>query len=132
MTCLLALIVAGCGSSTSVVVPKSPHGGTLFTAIEGTQVVEIVRQDGSPGKVQFTAYFLDDQLKPLTPAPTAVTFQPKAPRGAPRAELKPTGDADPKNASSFASPAIDDDGGIVGELAATIDGKPVLFTINAR
>jgi hypothetical protein len=47
-------------------------------------------------------------------------------------ELKPTGDADPALASGMACPPIDDKGGIVGQLTATIDGQSVVFPVNAR
>ncbi len=129
----LALILAGCNATPTPVVPKLPHGGSLFTAPDGKNVVEIVQQESSsPGKVQFTAYFLDEAMKPLAPLPTAAKFQPKAPRGAPAVELKPSGDADPANASAMATPPMAAEGGINGEITAMIDGKTVVFTINVR
>ena len=131
---LLAASLAGCNSSQPILVPKSPHGGVLFVLPDGSGRVEVVREDdpAKPDKVQIVVYFLDEKFQPLEPTPTAVSFKPKAPRNAPKVELKPTGDADPAKASGLASPPLDNIGSVAGELSATVASKPYTIPINVR
>jgi hypothetical protein len=132
--CLLTATLAGCTPSQPKLVPTSPHGGTLFVFPEGNGRLEVVREDNpdKPDKVQITVYFLDEAFKPLDPMPTAVSFKPKAPKNAPKVELKPTADADPAKASGLASPPLDNSEPVAGEISATIGGKPITIPINIR
>ena len=132
--CLMAAALVGCTRTPPTLVPKSPHGGVLYGVPDAKGWLEIVREDDpdKPIKTRIVAYFLDDHFRPLEPRPTAVFFAPKAPRGAPTVELKPTSDADPSKASGLVSPPIDNSGSIAGELSATIGGKTIATAINIR
>jgi hypothetical protein len=131
---LLLAALTGCNPSPPTLVPKAPHGGSLFALPETTGRVEVVREDdpARPDKVQIVVYFLDEQFQPLEPTPTAVAFQPKTPRNAPAVELKPTVEAEPAKASGLASPPLDNTGPVAGQISATIAGKPVVVPINVR
>jgi hypothetical protein len=131
---VLALALAGCNPTQSSLVPEAPHGGSLFPMIDPPGQVEIVREDDptSPEKVRIVAYVLNQEFKPIDPAPTAVTFQPKAPRNAPVLELKPAGDADPAKMSGLVSPQFPNTGSVAGQLVVTFGGRRILIPINIR
>ncbi len=132
IACFLASALAGCTPTQPTLVPKSPHGGVLHPFPDGKGQLEVVREDNpdKPDKVQITVYFLDASFKPLEPTPTAVAFKPKAPRNAPKVDLKPTND--PAKASGLASPPLDNNGSVAGEISATIADKAITIPINIR
>jgi hypothetical protein len=124
---LLALILPACSPAQPKLVPEAPHGGTLFPMPDQPGRVEVIREDdpASPEKVRIIAYVLNEEFQPITPAPTAVSFQPKDPRNAPTIELKPVVDADPAKASGLASPPFANAGSVAGQLAVTLGGRRI-------
>jgi hypothetical protein len=127
------LILAGCNGAKPSLPPAPPHGGTAFPLPEGVGFIEALRQDAQdrPGRTQLVIYFLDAQHKPITPSPVDASFKPRTRGGSPVA-LKPTGDADASRTGGLASDPFDDPGEIVGEISATLDGKPVTVAISVR
>ena len=129
---MLAAGLSGCGAER-VVVPAAPHGGTLVGLPDGLGRVEIVRHGApdKPDQARLLLYFLGPDDKPITPAPTSATLEPKE-RQAKAITFKPAAGTDPSNAGALESPLLDTGGDIAGELSSTIGGKPVRVPINIR
>ena len=132
LSAMLAAGLAGCGAER-VVVPAAPHGGTLVGLPDGLGRVEIVRHGApdKPDQARLLLYFFGPDDKPITPAPTSATLEPKGRKGKAIA-FKPAADTDPSNAGALESPLLDTGGDIAGELSSTIGGKPVSVPINIR
>ena len=124
-TTLLAATIAGCGGGGPTPGAPPPHGGVLVP-LTGAQGFAEVVQDGP----RLFVYFLDPDLKPLSPAPSdaRLTLQGK---GKQVVDLKPVSDPDPAKSGGLAG-AVPVTGGLSGELSAKVDGKPVTAPINAR
>ncbi len=126
----LTLTLAGCGESQPTLGPRPPHGGSLFKLSGQPGSVEVVLQDaeGAPGRSRLLLYYLDAEMKPATPAPAAATLTPKG-RDAGPVEFKPVDGAE---AGELASLPFPTGGEVVGELTATLNGKPVKAVINVH
>ena len=127
IACLIAATLAGCSSSEpSLPIVKAPHGGTLRTLPGGSGNVEVVRDDPTdkPGQTVITAYYYDAEMKPMSPTPGSASLRSRD-RKVGTVALKPAGDA-------LASDPFAANGGIDGELSATIGGKPVAVAISLR
>jgi hypothetical protein len=126
-------IVAGCGAPTVKLPPSPPHGGTAFALPEGKGFVEVVRQEapGKPDHTQLVVYFLDNEAKPLSSLPSAVSFKLKD-RGAAALALKSMADANPPQPGALASTPFRDPGEIAGMLSATIESKTFSVAVSLR
>jgi hypothetical protein len=116
LSAVLAAALAGCGAER-VVVPAAPHGGTFVGLPDGLGRVEIVRRGATdkPDHARLLLYFFGPDDKPITPAPTSATLEPKERKGKAVA-FKPAADTGPSNAGALESPQFDTGGDIAGEL----------------
>ncbi len=129
----VAAISSGCGGSKPVLPPPPPHGGTAFSLPDGKGFVEVLQQEvpDQPAQTQLVVYFMDSECKPMSSAPSAVSFQPKG-KKAGKIALTPTIDFDSSKAGGFASTPFAHPGEVAGMLSATIESKPVLVAISTR
>jgi hypothetical protein len=130
---LLATTLAGCGPPRPILPPPPPHGGVAFALPDGKGFIEVVRRavDDKAGLSRLSLYFLDAEMKPMTPSPTAAILKGRG-RGGLSVDFKPSTDTDPSKAGGLESPDLLDQGAIDGELKATVDRKPIALSISVR
>jgi hypothetical protein len=132
MAILFAIVIDGCGGTPAVLAPKAPHGGMIFDLPESRGFVEVVRQPmaDQPGLCRLTLYYLDSEMKPISPPPTA-TLKARG-RNALTIEFKPSTSPDPSTTGTLEATNIPDQGDITGELNSTMDNKAATVVINVR
>lgn len=130
-TVLILAGCTGCGGGlpdTSNAGTPPPHQGTLLRMPGGAGFIEIVQQKAASPKSTMTGevtfYFLREDGKPLTPAPTGGTLTV----GKKKVALKAEGDG----LTTPSGPALYPKGGIDGELSVELDGKPRVIPLGVR
>jgi hypothetical protein len=130
---LIASTLAGCSRPPTSLSPRTPHGGMIFALTDAPGSVEVVRQTAAdkPGVTRLYLYWLDAEMKPMTPAPTLATLKTRG-RGTRSFDFKPSSESDPSKAGALVSPDLPDQGDIDGELSVTMNGKSVALSISIR
>ncbi len=124
----LALALAGRGESGPRPGPTAPHGGVLLGLPDDKGFVEVVRRDspGQPGTGRIVVDFLDPSKNAMNPPPTSATLKLRASKNPKPIDLKPA------EAGALETPPLPVQGDLEGELAATVDGKPINLSIAIR